>query len=197
MMVEKSFYRSGDVVQAARDLLGKVLFTYIEGEVTAGIIVETEAYRGVTDRASHAFPGKKTNRNRIMFDEGGKAYVYLIYGIYYLFNIVTNSEDCPDAVLVRALEPVKGSDVMMDRRKKTSTHRITSGPGILSQAMGIDLRLYGADLTGEKVWLEYPKDNFKRSKIVQTKRIGVDYAGEDALLPWRFYLANNLWISKK
>ena len=113
MIIEKEFYLRNDVVQIAEDLLGKVLITKINGKLTAGKIVETEAYRGTTDRASHAYPNRKTKRNRIMFDEGGKAYVYLIYGIHYLFNIVTNKAHIPDAVLIRSIEPVTGIDTMV------------------------------------------------------------------------------------
>jgi DNA-3-methyladenine glycosylase len=196
MIVEKTFYLGEDVVRIARELLGKVLFTRVNGKETAGIIVETEAYRGATDRASHAYPNRKTNRNSIMFDDGGKAYVYLIYGMYYLFNIVTNKANHADAILIRALEPVKGIETMMERRNKKSMSRITSGPGLLSQALGIDLNFYGADLTGNRIWLEYPENDRINPEAVQTRRIGVEYAGKDAELPWRFYIANNPWVSK-
>ena len=196
MKIEKEFYLGSDVVRIARDLLGKVLCTVINGRETAGIIVETEAYRGATDRASHAYPSRKTRRNSIMFDEGGKAYVYLIYGMYHLFNIVTNKVNNPDAILIRALEPVRGIDIMMERRNKISKEKITSGPGILSQAMGIDLSIYGEDLTGSKIWLEYAEEKQPPTEIVRTGRIGVGYAGEDAMLPWRFYIADNPWVSK-
>ena len=131
-----------------------------------------------------------------MFEDGGKAYVYLIYGIHYLFNIVTNKSNKADAVLIRALEPVSGLDMMMERRKTNIQNRITSGPGKLSKAMGIDKKLYGEDLTGRKIWLEYGKGDSLNKKIIKTTRIGVDYAGEDAKLPWRYYLKDNPWISK-
>jgi len=196
MIVKKDFYLRNDVVQIAQDLLGTILYTRIDNEITSGIIVETEAYCGSIDKASHAYPDRLTKRNRVMFKDGGKAYVYLIYGIHYLFNIVTNKSSKADAVLIRALEPVSGLDIMMERRKTNTLKRITSGPGILSKAMGIDTSLYGEDLTGRKVWLECGNRDSINKKIIKTTRIGVDYAGEDAKLPWRFYLKDNPWISK-
>ena len=196
MIIEKDFYLHNDVVQIAQDLLGTVLYTKIKGRITSGIIVETEAYCGSIDKASHAYPDRLTKRNRVMFEDGGKAYVYLIYGIHYLFNIVTNKAKKADAVLVRALEPVSGFDLMMERRQTNTIDRITSGPGILSKAMGIEKNLYGEDLTGRTVWLEYGARNSINKNIIKTTRIGVDYAGDDAKLPWRFYLKDNPWVSK-
>ena len=131
-----------------------------------------------------------------MFEEGGRAYVYMIYGIHYLFNIVTNDAHVPDAVLIRALEPVIGIENMLERRNKSSADRITSGPGSLSQALGIDLTLYGEDLSGGKVWLEHPSLEKHNYEIIKTTRIGVEYAEEDALRPWRFYMKENKWVSK-
>ena len=197
MIVEKDFYLDNDVVRIAHDLLGKLLFTRINGTLTGGRIVETEAYRGATDRASHAYPNRKTKRNWIMFEEGGRAYVYMIYGIHYLFNIVTNITHAPDAVLIRAAEPVVGIETMIERRNKLSADRITSGPGSLSKALGIDLNFYGEDLRGKKVWLEYPSEGqTSKQRIIKTTRVGIDYAGDDAKLPWRFYYKNNPWVSK-
>ncbi len=196
MIIDKAFYLRHDVVQIGQELLGTVLHTRIDNKITSGKIVETEAYCGSIDRASHAYPGKQTKRNKIMFEAGGRAYVYLIYGIHYLFNIVTNKSDVADAVLVRAIEPLSGKDTMMKRRGKNSMERLTSGPGILSEAMGIDKSFYGEDLTGKRVWLEYGPGNLKSSEIIKTTRIGVDYAGDDAKLPWRFYIKDNPWISK-
>lgn len=196
MIVTKEFYLGQNVVNIARDLLGKILYTRINSQITAGMIVETEAYRGATDRASHAFPSRKTARNWIMFEDGGRAYVYLIYGIHYLFNIVTNIAGQPDAVLIRALEPIIGIPVMKERRNLQTERRLTSGPGSLSKAMGIDLKIYGEDLTGKKIWLEESGWQLDNDQVVETTRIGVDYAGEDSRLPWRFYLKGNVWISK-
>ena len=196
MIIEKAFYLRNDVVQIGQELLGTILHTRVDNKITSGIIVETEAYCGSIDRASHAYPSRLTSRNRIMFEDGGRAYVYLIYGIHYLFNIVTNKSNMADAILVRAIEPVIGLDTMMHRRHKNSVERLTSGPGILSEAMGIDKSFYGEDLTGNRVWLEYATENPEKIQIVKTTRIGVDYAGNDANLPWRFYIKNNPWISK-
>ena len=196
MIIDKAFYLRNDVVQIGQELLGTILHTRVDNKITSGIIVETEAYCGAIDRASHAYPSRLTNRNRIMFEDGGRAYVYLIYGIHYLFNIVTNKANMADAILIRAIEPVSGLDTMMHRRRKNSMERLTSGPGILSEAMGIDKSFYGEDLTGNRVWLEYAPENPEKIQIVKTTRIGVDYAGNDANLPWRFYIKNNPWISK-
>lgn len=196
MIIEKEFYLRSDVVQIGQELLGAVLYTRINNKTTSGIIVETEAYCGAIDRASHAYPSNLTNRNKVMFEAGGRAYVYLIYGIHYLFNIVTNKSNIADAVLIRAIEPLSGQDTMMKRRGKNSIERITSGPGVLSKALGINKSFYGEDLTGDKVWLEYASNESESFEIVKTTRIGVDYAGDDAKLPWRFYIRDNPWISK-
>ena len=182
MIIDREFYLRNDVVQIGQELLGTVLYTRIDGKVTSGIIVETEAYSGSIDRASHAYPDKLTKRNRIMFEEGGKAYVYLIYGIHYLFNIVTNRSNSADAVLIRAIEPLSGMETMMERRKKNSIARISSGPGILSEAMGIDKKIYGEDLTGNRVWLEYGIKDPASIEVIKTTRIGVDYANK---IPYR------------
>ena len=196
MIIQKDFYLNNDPVDLAKNLLGKILCTNIDNKLTKGIIVETEAYKGESDRASHAYPNKMTKRNAIMFEAGGAAYVYLIYGMYHLFNVVASQKGKANAVLIRALEPVKGMDMMMYRNKKSKLKGITSGPGLLSKAMGIDMSLYGESLEGNRVWIEYPPNKDKKVDIVHSIRIGVDYAGNDALLPWRFYLKNNCWISK-
>ncbi len=197
MKLSREFYIRDNVTEVARDLLGKVLYTKINGLVTVGKIVETEAYKGDTDRACHAYPNRITKRNSIMFGEGGHSYVYMIYGIHYLFNIVTNRKGKADAVLVRALEPLQGLELMRSRRNKTVMNRITSGPGALSKAMGIDLELYGEPLTGDRIWLTDENGLSESTEIVATHRIGIDYAGEDAYLNWRYYLKNNEWVSKK
>lgn len=191
--LDLSFYRRKDVVDIAKDLLGKVLITSLNGRTTSGRIVETEAYSFV-ERGSHAFKGK-TKRNAVMFDKGGVAYVYLCYGVHNLFNIVTNGEEKADAVLIRALEPLHGKEYMMDRMNSKSIKRITSGPGKLAKALGIDREMNGADLMGSTVWVEEDGFETKRGGIVKSKRIGIDYAGKDALLPWRFTIKGNGWIS--
>ena len=195
MRLTPEFYLDKNVVKIARSLLGKILFTRIDGNVTAGRIVETEAYSW-KERGCHAFKGK-TTRNAVMFDQGGVAYVYLCYGIHHLFNIVTNHEGIADAVLIRALEPVVGIEIMKERRGKiTNDFQLTSGPGKLSRALGIDRNLNGKSLFQNEVWLEDDGASLSSKNILTSKRIGIDYAGEDALLPWRFTIKDNVWISK-
>ncbi len=193
----QDFYLRDDVVQIAKDLLGKALFTSVNGKVTAGMVVETEAYSGRNDRACHADQHRRTRRTEIMFSEGGMAYVYLCYGIHHLFNVVTNVEGMADAVLIRALEPLDGLDEMMLRRKMNNAgKRLTSGPGVLTQAMGIRTEHYGLSLLGDRIWFEDIGAVVTMQEMQAAKRIGVDYAGEDALKPWRFYIKENHWVSR-
>lgn len=195
MILPPSFYLNEDVVQVAKDLLGKVIVTKIDGITTSGIITETEAYAGVTDKASHAYGGRRTNRTEIMYARGGVAYVYLCYGIHHLFNVVTNVQDIPHAVLVRAIEPVKGIDTMLQRRKKTKLQpQLTSGPSAMSMALGIHTSHTGLSLA--KGIITIHDEGINVEDIIATTRIGVDYAKEDALLPYRFYIAGNKFISK-
>ena len=189
----RSFYLREDVVEIAKDLLGKILVTNMEGVLTAGKIVETEAYCGRGDKACHA-NGKRTPRTEIMYGEGGHAYVYLCYGIHHLFNVVTNVEDMADAVLVRALEPIEGIDTMRSRRNFTKS-KLSSGPGTLSQALGIHTKMTGTDLTSDQLWIG-KEMNEQPFNILTDTRIGVDYAEEDALKPWRFVIAENKYVSK-
>jgi DNA-3-methyladenine glycosylase len=184
-------------VGISQNLLGKVLYTFIGNKLTAGKIVETEAYCGKVDRASHAYPNKITSRNAVMFEDGGVAYVYLIYGIHYMFNVVTSLKGIPNAVLIRALEPIIGVETMCERRGKTCLDKITSGPGSLSLAMGIDLNLYGCSLQSQTIWIEDPGIKVNNDQIIRSTRVGVDYAAEDAFLPWRFYIKDNTWVSRK
>ena len=197
MKLPKHFYLRPDVAEIARDLVGKSLFTNTNGRVTGGMIVEAEAYCGATDRACHAYKNKCTDRTKVMFDAGGIAYVYLCYGIHYLFNIVTNSEGYADAILIRAVEPTHGLDVI--RMRTNSDNRsvnLTSGPGKLTKALGIDLMHNGADLTQDQIWIEDSGITFSSDHIVSTTRIGVEYSGIDAFLSWRYYIKNNKWVSK-
>jgi len=195
--LEKSFYANDDVLEISKDLLGKFLMTKINGVVTGGMIVETEAYNGRCDKACHAFPEKRTKRTEIMYNPGGSAYVYVCYGIHYLFNITTNIKDKADAVLVRAIEPVEGIDVMLKRRNlQVVKPQLTAGPGVLTQALGINKRHYGADLSGSEVWIEDRNIILMEEDVVACPRIGVAYAEEDALLPWRFYIKGNKFVSK-
>lgn len=195
--LSRTFYEREDVVQISRDLIGKVLCSNIDGTITSGIIVETEAYNGRTDRACHAYPNIRTARTETIYGSPGVAYVYLCYGIHHLFNIVTNKEGMADAILVRAAEPVKGIKKMLERRgRKKLEPTVTNGPGKLSQAMGITTAHDQIDLRSDTIWIEDGEQEVKDSEIKASSRIGVDYAGEDAKLPWRFTLKGSKWISK-
>jgi DNA-3-methyladenine glycosylase len=195
MKLPESFYQRTNVVKIARELLGKTLFTKVNGVVTGGVIVETEAYSW-KERGCHAYGARKTNRNAVMFEKGGHAYVYLCYGMHHLFNIVTNTTNTADAVLIRALEPHTGLDEMIRRRGplKNKFH-LTSGPGKLSEAMGIDRSLNGKFLLDSEVWVDDHGATISSRAIDASPRIGIDYAGEDAKLPWRFTIKENPWIS--
>jgi DNA-3-methyladenine glycosylase len=196
MKLADSFYQRTNVVKIARELLGKVLYTNIDGIVTGGMIVETEAYSW-KERGCHAYGAKKTQRNAVMFENGGFTYVYLCYGMHYLFNIVTNQPDIPEAVLIRALEPIHGIEEMHLRRGKLKNNfHLTSGPGKLTKAMGIDRKLNAKFLQGDEVWVEDKGHRIPTRSIIASPRIGIDYAGEDALLPWRFTVKGNDWVSK-
>lgn len=192
-----SYYLNQDVLFLAKDLLGKVLFTEIDGDVTAGVIVETEAYFGVLDKASHAYGGRRTSRTETLYHPGGVSYVYLCYGIHHLFNIVSSVEDEPHAVLVRAVEPLIGSDIMELRRNMSASKlAISSGPGSAAKALGIDRSFNEKDLTENEIWIEDHGIRYSPETIVAGPRIGVAYAQEDALLPWRFYVKGNKYVSK-
>lgn len=196
--LENGFYQRTDVTVIAKDLLGKLLVTNLEGARTIGRIVETEAYNGIGDKASHAWNGRRTKRTEVMYGPGGTAYVYLIYGIHYLFNVVTNGKDIPHAVLVRAIEPVKGIDIMMDRmKKKLKDFTIGRGPGNVSKALGIHTGHTGLSLLGNDIFIADDGVRIKKATIIATPRIGVDYAAEDALLPYRFFIKDNPYVSGK
>lgn len=196
MKLTESFYQRTNVVKIARDLLGKGLFTNIDGVITGGMIVETEAYSW-KERGCHAYGAKKTNRNAIMFEKGGYAYVYLCYGMYHLFNVVTNRKGVADAVLIRGIEPVQGiAEMSLRRGPLRNPFHLTSGPGKLTKAMGIDRKMNGKFLLDSEVWLEDIGVKISPAKIDATPRIGIDYAGEDARLPWRFTVRGNKWISR-
>jgi DNA-3-methyladenine glycosylase len=196
MKLPREFYTRRDVLEVARDLLGKKLVVPTRnGRRVAGIIVETEAYRGPEDRASHAWNGRRTNRTETMFGIGGTAYVYFVYGMYNQFNVVTNVENVPHAVLVRALEPIEGLDIMRRRRKGRSEYELTSGPGRLCIAMGIDRGLDKADLLGDRVWIEAGASVSPR-QIARGPRVGIDYAEKWVTKPWRFWVKDNPFVSK-
>lgn len=191
-----SFYNRADVVQIARELIGKIVVTSFSGLLTAGRIVETEAYAGTTDRASHAWNNRRTARTEVMFGPPGYAYVYLCYGMHHLFNVVTNREAIPHAVLIRALEPCAGIVHMMLRTRKTAEDKsLTKGPGNLSNAMGIKTPHSGYSLLADELFIARGQKRVLRSEIGVSARIGVDYAGADARLPYRFYLKNNAYVS--
>jgi DNA-3-methyladenine glycosylase len=190
------FYTHADVVTVARRLLGtRLVVPTRDGRRVAGIIVETEAYQGPEDRASHAYAGRRTRRTETMYARGGTAYVYFVYGMYHQFNVVTNTADVPHAVLVRALEPVEGLDLMRRRRAGEPDRNLTSGPGKLCIALGIDRRLDGADLRGERIWLERAR-RVAPAAIAAGPRVGIDYAREWAARPWRFWLRGNPFVSR-
>jgi DNA-3-methyladenine glycosylase len=198
-----AFYDRRSVVAVAKGLLGKVLVTELDGARTSGRIAEVEAYNGVVDRASHAWSGRRTARTEVMFGAGGTVYVYLIYGIHHLFNVVTNRKGVPHAVLVRALEPLEGIPVMLERMGRARLgsararldHALTRGPGNLSRARGLRTVHTGMSLLGDEIWIGDDGFRPRRSEIVATPRIGVDYAGEDAALPYRFFIKGNAYVS--
>jgi DNA-3-methyladenine glycosylase len=197
MKLTADFYLRDNVVEISKDLLGKMLYSRINGLTCSGMIVETEAYAGTTDRASHAYGGRFTERTRIMYENGGISYVYLCYGIHHLFNVVTNIKGIPHAVLIRALEPVEGIDGMLRRRKKKQPdYSLTSGPGSLSEALGIHYSHSGISLSADKIWIEDEHIRVKKNAIMASPRVGVAYAGKDALLPYRFRITGNPWTSK-
>ncbi len=189
MKLPRSFYLRPDVVQIAKELLGKHLFTKLNGTLTGGIITETEAYAGIIDRASHAFGGRRTARTEIMYSEGGTAYIYLCYGIHSLFNVVTNDKNVPHAVLIRAIYPTHGIKKMMERRNMIEQKKnLSAGPGTVSQSLGIHFSDSGLSLLEKKIWIEDKGITVNKKDIKASARIGVDYAGTDALLPYRFVL---------
>lgn len=197
MKLPRSYYADQDVLFLAQDLLGKILFTEINGNITAGIIVETEAYFGVQDKASHAYGGRRTDRTETLYSHGGVSYVYLCYGIHHLFNVVTSVKDEPHAVLIRAVEPLIGKETMELRRSMPASRAaISSGPGSAAKALGIDRNFNKKDLTGNEIWIEDHGIRYDPDEIIAGPRIGVAYAQEDALLPWRFFVKGNKYVSK-
>jgi DNA-3-methyladenine glycosylase len=199
----REFYLRSDTIRIAKDLIGKLLVVPLEtGERVSGMIVETEAYLGAVDKAAHSYNNRRTARNEITYSIGGHAYVFFIYGMYFQFNVVTDAKDSPHVVLIRAVEPVEGIEIMRERRlvknpsAKIKDVNLTSGPGKLCIALNINRRLNGEDLLGENIWIEDYK-NFSSDKIEIGKRIGIDYAEEFAEKPWRFWLKNNDFVSRK
>jgi DNA-3-methyladenine glycosylase len=190
------FYRRNDVLLIARELIGKVLVTHLDGIRTSGRIVECEAYAGVGDKAAHSFGGRRTSRTETMYSDGGVAYVYLCYGIHHLFNIVTNAKDTPQGILIRSLEPVKGiKDMLLRTGKESPDNSLTRGPGNVTKALGISTSHNAIPVTGTKIYVVDDGFRYPPASIQASPRIGVDYAGADALLPYRFYVKGNGFIS--
>lgn len=197
MKVPESFYTGPDVVSIARNLLGKYLFTRLDGVVSGGYVVETEAYNGIIDKASHAYGNRLTPRTQTMYAHGGVAYVYLCYGIHEMLNIVTSVEGQPHAVLIRAIQPTEGLDAMLYRRSMALVKpNITRGPGSVGKALGISRKLNGISLQSDELWLEDRGLAFTNGQVIAAPRIGVAYAETDALLPYRFYVKGNPYVSK-
>jgi DNA-3-methyladenine glycosylase len=197
MKLPESYYHNPDVVALSRDLIGKYLFTCIDGELTGGYIVETEAYAGVIDKASHAYGGRLTPRTQTMYMQGGVSYVYLCYGIHEMFNIVASAEGRPHAILIRAIEPTDGLDVIMRRRNMEIVRpNITKGPGSVAKALGISRKINAVSLQSDTIWVEDRGLTFANESVAAGPRIGVGYAGDDALLPYRFYVRGNIYVSK-
>jgi DNA-3-methyladenine glycosylase len=193
----REFYTRPDVLKVSRDLLGKLLVVPTRNRKrVSGMIVEVEAYRGPEDRASHAFGGRRTKRTETMYKMGGVVYVYFVYGMYYQFNVVSNVADIPHAILVRALEPVEGIEFMRKRRHTHPDHNLTNGPGKLCMAMSINRELDEADLLGNRVWLE-EYEKIPASRISKGPRIGIDYAEDWVDKPWRFWIKDNSYVSRK
>ncbi len=197
MKLPESYYLNTNVVAVARDLIGKYLFTKIDGQLSGGYIVETEAYNGVIDKASHAYGNRLTPRTQTMFMQGGVAYVYLCYGIHEMLNIVTSVEGQPHAVLIRAIDPTIGLDIMQYRRNMAVIKpNITMGPGSVAKALGINRKINAISLQSDVLWLEDKGLSFADDQVAAVPRVGVDYAGDDALLPYRFYVKGNKYVSK-
>lgn len=193
----RAFYERSDVTLIARELIGKILVTRFADGYTSGRIVETEAYAGVIDRASHAYGGRRTGRTEVMFGRGGTAYVYLCYGIHHLFNVVTHEADTPHAVLIRGIEPLEGIDVMLRRTgKRAGDKTLGRGPGNVSTALGIYTSQSGLSLLGNEIYIADDGRGYPEADIEASARIGVDYAGNDALLPYRFSVRGHAHVSK-
>jgi len=205
--LKSEFYLNEDTIDVARRLLGKLLVVPdASGKRVSGMIVETEAYLGVTDRAAHSYNGRRTPRNEITYGVGGHAYVFFIYGMYFQLNVVTGPVEHPQVVLIRAIEPVEGVELMRERRGflsepgaiatgSSADRNLTSGPGKLCIALNITRNLNAADLQGDTIWLEDHR-TFSNDEIAVGTRIGIDYAGEDAAKPWRFWVIGNQYVSR-
>ena len=190
MKLDRDFYVR-DGLTVARELIGKKLIHRSAEGMTGGLIVEAEAYMGAVDAAAHSFKGR-TKRTEIQYADGGRAYIYMIYGMHICFNVTANVVDVPEAVLIRALEPTDGIELMMRRRNKKSPRELCNGPGKLTQAMGITIANYGVDLCGDEIFIETTD---RAVEIDSARRVNVDYAGAAADFPWRFLLRGSDFIS--
>lgn len=206
--IPPSFFQRPDTHQIAKELLGKVLIRVENGKTKAGLIVETEAYDGFDDRASHAAKAR-TPRTEVMFGPGGHYYVYFIYGMYWNLNIVTGYAEVPSAVLIRALEPLFDDELDLDRYSLKEKFKLASGPGKLCRWLNIDKEFYGKSVENDELFLvnlddflnivnvDISKIINKEFEIIEAKRIGVDYAGDSANLHWRYYIKDNQFVSVK
>ena len=192
----REFYTRSDTLEIARDLIGKILIVPTgAGERVSAKIVETEAYLGAIDKAAHSYNNRRTKRTETMFAVGGTVYIFFIYGMYFQFNIVVGEVDTPHAILIRAVEPLENIEIMRERRGRMKDTNLTSGPGKLCIALDIDRRFNGADLLGDKIWIE-EGEKFSTDSIACGKRIGIDYAEEYAEKPWRFWIKDNPFVSR-
>lgn len=198
MKLPLSFYQGQDVVNIARSLLGKILYTHINGLLCSGIIVETEAYKGPEDLGSHAFNNRRTARNEIMYAAGGVVYMYICYGIHDMLNIVTGTENTSHAILIRAVQPLQGLEYMRQRRGIfDDDKRLCKGPGALAKAFGLNKLHNGVSLAGDNIWVEDTTTALPEEHIIATSRVGLNIQGPYKLVPWRFYIKNSPWISRK
>ena len=195
--LQKGFYDRQDVIQIAKELLGKVVVTNLAGKITSGRIVETEAYVAITDKASHSFAGRRTPKNEHMYCKAGTAYIYICYGMHQMLNVVTNKKNIPDAVLIRAIEPIKGIDIMLKRAGKlVFNNTLSKGPGNVGKVLGISKQYSGINLLGEDIYIYVDDEsNIPAELVGASKRIGVESAGAAALLPYRFYIRGNRFVS--
>jgi DNA-3-methyladenine glycosylase len=192
-----AFFQNPDVLAIARELIGKHVFTRIDGELTGGRIVETEAYRHEGDPSITLHLQRKAKQAQGLYQPGGTAYLYTVYRVHTLFNIATHDAAHPDAVLIRAIEPLVGIDVMLRRRGLAAVARnLTAGPGVLSQALGLTPALNGELVTGPHIWFEDQGEEINSENITASSRVGLEYAGDEAVaLPWRFRLKDSKWTS--
>ncbi|NOV87961.1 DNA-3-methyladenine glycosylase [Clostridium acetobutylicum] len=196
----REFY-SRDTIVVAKELLGKVLVHEVNGIRTSGKIVEVEAYRGINDKGAHAYGGRRTPRTEALYGPAGHAYVYFIYGLYYCMNVVAMQEGIPEGVLIRAIEPIEGIEVMSERRfkklfndlTKYQLKNLTNGPSKLCSAMEIRREQNLMDLNGDELYIEEGKN--ESFEIVEAKRVGIDYAEEAKDYLWRFYIKGNKCVS--